>query len=280
MQILMRSSIFFTIFLVIIFLSSCAIKSVKRQEVIDGVTITYLTGIPSKSDKLTKPPKKYKVKKGDSIFSIAEKYGLDYKQIAEDNNIRGNFVIYPGQELSLRGVKTQVSKKQTEQKALAKANKRNEDDTEVSHTPVVKAEELTQSKESVGFIDSRPPPLARNGWTWPVSGKPDYDLVSNRQGIYVITPLAAKVKAANNGRVIYVGSDIEQYGKLILISHSDGYLSVYAENSQILVKNEQLVKRGEYIAVTGNAYGRGRIYFELRKEGTAIDPRNLLLIRN
>ena len=93
-------------------------------------------------------------------------------------------------------------------------------------------------------------------------GRPIYEPADERQGVYVTAPLGATVKAANNGKVVYAGSELKQYGKLILISHSDGYLSVYAENSEILVNTDEEIKKGQDIAVSGNRYGKGRIYFE------------------
>ena len=246
---------------------SCSTSGGARKEVVDGVTITYLTENPyTKQGGSAKYPDKYVVKEGDSVFSIAQKYNLDYKDIAAANNLGKNYVVRPGQELTLRGStaknrRQNTEKRKTQAKTAAK-----------SSAPV-----SSSTKEDLSAINEAPPPLSKRGWIWPFSRKPNYTDADGREGVYIISALGAKVRAVNNGRVVYVGDELEQYGKLILISHSDNYLSVYGQTSDILVKNDQIVKRGQEIAVSGNAYGNGRIYFEMRKNGNSIDTVSLIV---
>lgn len=276
-------------------LNACASsKGRVHKEVIGGVTITYLTGKPQKlgeqQERQAEYPDVYIVQKGDSIFSIAGKYGLDYKKLAAANDLGGNFVISPGQELIIgdgkaKSTKKTNNKKSKSEKSKSKKNKfdkkqqnkkqGNKKLAAKSKSPIAVAPPA--SKESVGFIDSAPPPLAKGGWLWPFRGRPNHESVDGRQGVHVLAPYGAIVRAANNGKVIYVGEELKQYGKLILISHSNGYLSVYADNSDILIGNDEEVKKGQEIAISGNAYGKGRIYFELRKGSTAINPVDIIL---
>ncbi|MBE8182723.1 MAG: M23 family metallopeptidase [Candidatus Portiera sp.] len=289
-----KVAIFF-ILIIGVFISSCATsnKSV-QQEVIGGVTITYLTGKPTRTDAIQEVPNKYLVQQGDSIFSIARAYELDYKEIAATNKLGKNFIIYPGQELVLQKGKEQPNLKNNSKKKIKK-NKQTKTTSRKSKTskkkPVKKTASTSAtkapsaaapsgSKASIGFIDNTPPPLSNSGWIWPLRGKPNYDDVDERKGVHAFASTGSKVRAANNGKVIYVGSELKQYGKLILISHSNGYLSVYAENSEILVANDDEVKKGQTISVVGNAYNNGRIYFELRKGSVSINPVDIILNKN
>lgn len=289
-----KVAIFF-ILIIGVFISSCATsnKSV-QQEVIDGVTITYLTGKPTSTDAIQEVPSKYLVQKGDSVFSIARAYELDYKEIAATNKLGKNFIIYPGQELVLQEGKEQPNLKNNSKKKIKK-NKQSKTISSKSKTSKKKPVKKTASKSatkapsavapsgskaSIEFIDNTPPPLSKSGWIWPLRGKPSYNDVDEREGVHAFASTGSKVRAANNGKVIYVGSELKQYGKLILISHSNGYLSVYAENSEILVANDDEVKKGQTISVVGNAYNNGRIYFELRKGSVSINPVDIILNKN
>ena len=269
-------------------LASCATRG-PSQEIIDGVKITYLNGAPIRDikSKSAKIPSQYKVKKGDSVFLIAEKYDLDYRDIAKNNDLGGNYVISPGQVLNLdkggeQKVGKQAAKKSTANNSKKTANIKKQQEKSTVKTPAkVSAPTTSQGKEVAAIIPADPPPLSKRGWMWPVKGNPDYEKVASKNGVYIFSATKTDVRAVNNGRVVYVGNELEEYGKLVLISHQGGYLSVYAENSATLVKADQDVNRGENIAITANSRGGGvpqeKIYFEIRKEGKSIDPIKLLL---
>ena len=273
------------------FVASCATKG-PSQEIIDGVKITYLNGAPTRNIKSTKTPSQYKVKKGDSIFLIAEKYDLDYREIAKNNDLGGNYVISPGQVLNLQGGKQKAGKQKVGKQAAKKPTtnnpkkttniKKQQEKSTAKTAAKASVPDASQGKEAVaGIIPADPPPLSKRGWMWPVKGNPDYEKVASKNGVYIYSATKTDVRAVNNGRVVYVGNELKEYGKLVLISHQGGYLSVYAENSATLVKADQDVNRGENIAITANSRGGGisqdKIYFEIRKEGKSIDPIKLLL---
>ena len=278
-----------------IFITSCA-STGPSQEIIDGVKITYLNGAPIRDikSKSAKIPSQYKVKQGDSIFFIAEKYDLDYRDIAKNNDLGGNYVISPGQVLNLnkeggqqkgQNENKQATKKSTASNSKETANIKNQQvKSPAKGAAKVSVSASSQGKgkeQSAAIIPADPPPLSKRGWMWPVKDKPDYEKVASKNGVYIYSASKADVRAVNNGRVVYVGDELEEYGKLVLISHQGGYLSVYAENSATLVKADQNVNRGENIAIAANSRGvgisRGNIYFEIRKEGKSIDPIKLLL---
>lgn len=262
---------------------SCASIGGSSTEHIGGVKITYITSAPQKHDKKNKNikiPDKYTVRKGDSIFTIADRYNLDYRDIAKSNNLGGNYVIYTGQVLTIKGKNKRKSSSAAYKKpATTKRIKSVSSDVSNEKKEAFSSVDKNKVAQSP-LILSASPSLSKRGWIWPVKGRPDYKKAASRKGIYVYAVPAADIFAVNNGRVIYVGTELKEYGKLILISHAESYLSVYADNGSIYVKVDQDVKQGEKIAAAVNTQGvdsKAKIYFELRKSGTGIDPINILL---
>ncbi|HEX7155972.1 MAG TPA: peptidoglycan DD-metalloendopeptidase family protein [Burkholderiaceae bacterium] len=112
------------------------------------------------------------------------------------------------------------------------------------------------------------------GWTWPAAGKllERFDAARNK-GIDIGGSLGSSVVAANDGQIVYVGSGLRGYGNLVIIKHTDDYVSAYAHNQQILVKQGQTVKRGQPIAELGQTDAPDpRLHFEIRRKGKPVDP--------
>lgn len=111
-------------------------------------------------------------------------------------------------------------------------------------------------------------------WTWPTKGKVvgNFSEAGNK-GIDIAGSLGQAITAAAPGKVIYSGSDLRGYGKLVIIKHNATYLSVYAHNSVILVKEGQQVARGQKIAEMGNTDSSTvKLHFEIRRQGKSVDP--------
>jgi len=111
-------------------------------------------------------------------------------------------------------------------------------------------------------------------WAWPTKGKvvANFNEASNK-GLDIAGTLGQAVNAAAAGKVIYSGSDLRGYGKLVIIKHNSTYLSVYAHNSQILVKEGQQLSRGQKIAEMGNTDSNTvKLHFEIRRQGKSVDP--------
>jgi lipoprotein NlpD len=116
-------------------------------------------------------------------------------------------------------------------------------------------------------------------WGWPTSGKviAGFNESTNAKGIDIGGTQGQAINAAGAGRVIYSGSDLRGYGKLVIIKHNKNFLSVYAHNSQILVKEGQQVSKGQKIAEMGNTDAdRVKLHFEIRQQGKSIDPAKFL----
>ncbi len=202
----------------------------------------------------------YTVKKSDTLYSIAWRYGLDYHQLARWNQIGKDFIIHPGQRLIL------VKPKNAALLAgNAKANK-----------PTKKAEPGTK-KKSVEAVKINNTSVK---WRWPTSGKIMNTFAANkldRKGIDIAGKLGQAVRAVANGKVVYSGNGLAGYGNLIIIKHNDTYLSAYAYNQQRLVKEGVTVKAGMVISKMGRRPdGSTRLHFEIRKNGKPVDPMKYL----
>jgi lipoprotein NlpD len=115
-------------------------------------------------------------------------------------------------------------------------------------------------------------------WSWPAGGAvlAGFDEGRNK-GLTIGGNAGDPVLAAANGRVMYVGSSIRGYGNLIIVKHNDLYLSAYAHNQQTLVKEDQVVRRGQRIADMGSSDAqRVQLHFEIRRQGKPVDPAKLL----
>jgi len=202
----------------------------------------------------------YTVKKSDTLYSIAWRYGLDYHQLARWNQIGKDFIIHPGQRLIL------VEPKKTTLLARnAEASK-----------PAIKAEPGTQKKTSEAVKNKN----TSVKWRWPTSGKIMNTFAANkldRKGIDIAGKLGQAVHAVANGKVVYSGNGLAGYGNLIIIKHNDTYLSAYAYNQQRLVKEGVTVKAGMVISKMGRRPdGSTRLHFEIRKNGKPVDPMKYL----
>ncbi len=123
-----------------------------------------------------------------------------------------------------------------------------------------------------------PAPLAEEApieWSWPLKRSDPAVFSPLAKGIDFTAKAGEPVFAAASGTVSYVGDSLKNYGQMIVIKHSPSYLSVYANNGKILVKDGQTVKRGEKIAEVGQP-GNGKWHFEIRHQGKPVDPAGLL----
>jgi lipoprotein NlpD len=130
---------------------------------------------------------------------------------------------------------------------------------------------------------SAPQPVARDGdddlsWQWPALGPvvASFDEVRNK-GLSISGKPGDAVLAAADGRVVYAGSSLRGYGNLVIVKHNETYLTAYAHNQLLLVKEDQLVRRGQKIAEMGSSDSdRVQLHFEIRRKGKPIDPTRLL----
>ncbi|MBV8633389.1 MAG: peptidoglycan DD-metalloendopeptidase family protein, partial [Burkholderiaceae bacterium] len=120
-------------------------------------------------------------------------------------------------------------------------------------------------------------PANANGWIWPAQGKVVQGFSEANKGIDIAGKLGQPVVAVANGSVVYSGSGLRGYGKLIIIKHDKTFLTAYAHNSQIFVKEGQAVKKGQKIAEMGSTDSdQVKLHFEVRRFGKPVDPAQYL----
>ncbi|UMZ13271.1 peptidoglycan DD-metalloendopeptidase family protein [Pseudomonas sp. MPFS] len=228
----------------------------------------------------------YVVRRGDTLFSIAFRYGWDYKALAARNNIAEPYTIHPGQTIRFDGrtgtaPATVVTSTQTSASSSSK-------------TTVIRRPATTTTPPATGANSSpagKPTPApapvpavpagpAPTGWGWPSSGVLIGKFSSNgslNKGIDIAGDLGQPVLAASDGTVVYAGSGLRGYGELVIIKHNETYVSAYGHNRKLLVREGQQVKVGQTIAEMGSTgTDRVKLHFEIRRQGKPVDPLQFL----
>lgn len=206
------------------------------------------------------------VRSGETLFSIAWQYGLDYQTVAAWNRIRPPYTIYPGQKLSVRGPYAQARPApQPVPKSPAAAPRT------PATPPPASARRPTTSAPSRPVTGTAVP-----RWQWPANGQvlrrfdPN---ASGKKGIAIVGSEGAEVRAAAGGQVVYAGSGLVGYGRLIIVKHNDNYLSAYGHNRNLLVQEGDQVRAGQVIAHMGSSgTNRTQLHFEIREKGKPVDP--------
>lgn len=220
----------------------------------------------------------YVVRRGDTLFSIAFRYGWDYKALAARNNIPAPYTIHPGQRIRFDGrsgsTPTAVV---TQSGSTASSSSR----TTVIQRPVGAATATVPSVASKPTPAPTPAPgPSPSGWGWPSNGVLIGKFSSNgslNKGIDIAGDLGQPVLAASDGTVVYAGSGLRGYGELVIIKHSDTYVSAYGHNRRLLVREGQQVKVGQKIAEMGSTgTDRVKLHFEIRRQGKPVDPLQFL----
>jgi len=217
----------------------------------------------------------YTVKRGDTLYSIALENGLDYRELAQWNGLEDPRRLQVGQVLRLKpeGVQSlkpiggaiigRVESKPVESRPL---------EGPAPATPAPGAAPAAQAAAPAAV------PAQEAGFIWPAKGKVIAGFSEPRsKGIDIDGKLGDPVVAAAAGRVTYIGSGIPGLGKLVVIKHDNGFITVYAHNRDIVVKEQQSVSRGQKIAELGSSDAdRPKLHFQIRKGSSAVDPMRYL----
>ncbi|MGD9000786.1 MAG: peptidoglycan DD-metalloendopeptidase family protein [Granulosicoccaceae bacterium] len=210
------------------------------------------------------------VHRGETLYSIAFQYGKDYRQLARLNGIRAPYTIYVGQRLLVRAVSKTRKKSANVAKKSTTSRKSPTSSGKSTQTRVARPVASTPSvKKPVAGANTLK-------WRWPTRGKVIETYSSKdetRKGIDISGRLGQSVTASAAGRVVYSGSGLRGYGKLIIVKHNERFLSAYAHNRKLLVKEGQHVKQGQKIAEMGRSgVDRVKLHFQIRRDGKPIDP--------
>ena len=212
----------------------------------------------------------YIVKKGDTLYSIALENGADYREVAAWNRLSDPTKINVGQVLRVtppEESRVQVSRAKVPERGEARPLELPPPQSQAKAPPVAAAK-------------PPPPPTEATAaeFIWPARGKVIAGFAEpRRKGIDIDAKLGDPVIAAAAGRVTYTGAGIPGLGKLVVIKHDNGFITVYAHNRDILVKEQQSVRRGQKIAEVGNTDAdRPKLHFQIRKGSAAVDPMRYL----
>ena len=198
-------------------------------------------------------PNTHIVRRGETLFSIAWRYGKDPKDVARWNNMGDGSLIHPGDVIYLSpGSAPATSQRNSSSRPAPK---------------------------SLPKVPTQPPPP----WSWPTSGRVSVEFggkPGTGTGILIDGKAGKPIMAAASGSVVYAGSGLIGYGQLIIIKHNDTYLSAYGYNASLLVKEGATIKKGQRIATMGEGPERkARLHFEIRRNGKPVDPRSYLPAR-
>lgn len=222
------------------------------------------------------------VQPGDTLYRIAWRYGRGLEELAQANNIAPPYVIVPGQKINLEKGKLRNRKSSTKGTNVA-----------------AESVNVTKRKESVSVSKSVTEDKKYNNfkninWKWPHLGPiiAKYNSPSSEnlnglakglpnKGIDISGRVGDPITAAADGEVVYAGNGLLGYGNLVIINHNEHYLSAYAHNRKILVKEGQTIKIGQIIAEMGSSESQQiKLHFEIRKDGQPVDPLLYLPKRN
>lgn len=254
----------------------------------------------------------YEVRRGDTLYGIAFRHGLDYREVAEWNRIPPPYTIYPGQRLRLRGAAPPRGPVQASAPARsvtgmppprsgttgtvpnrpgATAPRDTAPVVASAPTPVTPAGSAPTAASPVSATPAATPApatpapavpaaVSAAGWRWPAKGQLVGRFVAGdpkRQGIDIAGNAGQPVLAAADGVVVYSGAGLVGYGELIIVKHSDEWLSAYAHNRRRLVGEGAQVKAGQQIAELGRTgTSRDMLHFEVRRNGKPVDPLQVL----
>jgi murein DD-endopeptidase MepM/ murein hydrolase activator NlpD len=232
------------------------------------------------------PPSVHVVNRGDTLMSIARRNHISVAELAKANNLDTSAKLSLGMKLAVPGAKgaaaapvvqpaapmqqvaavaAPAAPQQTARLAQATTNV---EEKAVAEAPAVKPGEAT------GALPT---------FRWPVRGKviTSYGAKTNgkaNDGINLAVPEGTPVKAAEDGVVAYSGNELKGYGNLVLVRHSNGYVTAYAHASELMVERGDTIKRGQVIAKSGQSgeVGSPQLHFEIRKGSSPVDPLQFL----
>jgi murein DD-endopeptidase MepM/ murein hydrolase activator NlpD len=219
------------------------------------------------------------VNAGDTLYSLGRRYGVTHSAIAQANGLSNNASLRVGQRLNIPGGAGSATAKAAP--ASQPASQRADTTASAPQPAAAPASEAPQKAAAVSPAEKEEPRSLGSSpqFRWPVRGR----VISgfgpkaggqHNDGINLAVPEGTEVKAAEDGVIAYAGNELKGYGNLVLIRHSDGWMTAYAHNSQLMVKRGDQVRRGQSIARAGQTGGVSspQLHFEIRKGSSPVDP--------
>ena len=219
------------------------------------------------------PPKSayYVVKPGDTLIKIGLEHGQNWRDIIRWNSIENPNIIDVGQILRVFPPLVDPAAEAVVVKPVTTPSQVVNTGTEAKTAPV-------NTPQSTAVVENSDDATV---FSWPATGNlsAGFDDLKNK-GIDISGKTGDPVYAAADGRVVYAGAGLRGYGNLVIVKHANNFLTAYAHNQTLLVREDQSVKRGQKIAEMGNSDSETvKLHFEIRKQGKPVDPVKLLPAR-
>ncbi|MDQ2994415.1 MAG: peptidoglycan DD-metalloendopeptidase family protein [Pseudomonadota bacterium] len=242
----------------------------------------------------------YYIHKGDTIYSVAFANDIDYRYLAEINGLKPPYALHPGDKLRVRKPpfkKIIALKSTSKEPKLIQDSKQSLQVEEAQPMRFSGGFKMVENHPKTNEKDDESPQQQKNKlkieekdlneeenyvqyWTWPIRGKVVNHFSPGQlgnKGIDIAGQLGQPVQAAASGSVVYSGSGLRGYGNLIIIKHNSRFLSAYAYNYKLKVKEGDEVKEGQEIATVGRATsGELMLHFEIRLDGQPVNPTRYL----
>lgn len=224
------------------------------------------------------PPNTYTVQAGDTLYGVARRHRVDFRSLAVMNAIKEPYAIRPGQSIRLPALARDWMAASAGEGGIIGATT-----VAAGDGGAVTTGAMAEGPRTLATVSrpepSGPPPR----FLWPIDGTilsafGPKGLGRRNDGVNIAALEGAPVKAAADGVVVYADDKLAGYGKLVLVKHPDGWISAYAHNRTILVKEDQTVAQGETIAQAGatGSVETAQVHFELRRAGQPVDPATVL----
>jgi lipoprotein NlpD len=204
----------------------------------------------------------YRVKRNETLYSIAWRYGLDYRYLAKRNHIKPPYHTEPNQLIYLRGKPVKLETYPIQKVPLS--------------LPAVSIKHLPKKMTTIAIMEKEPVSVVKH-WHWPARGPVVGVFSSMNKGVNISGRLNDPIYATAAGKVVYSGNGLRGYGNLIIIKHNSSYLTAYADNNTVFVKSGDWVKAGQKIAGMGYSESqRAMLHFEIRRNGKPVNPLSYL----
>lgn len=219
----------------------------------------------------------YTVQVGDTLYKIAQQHGTTVQAIANANNITDPSQLRVGQVLVVNGA-SQVAQTSTPAPRPSTTPVPGSDSNAATTSPVTTSSSTSPtSSASVSTKSPRASDANLISWGWPTNGKIIQSFTASTKGIDLEGNVGDAVNAAADGKVMYAGNGVRGLGNLILLGHSNGFITAYAHNDSLIVKTGQEIKKGQRIATLGQSDTTSpRLHFEIRRRGTPVNPLSYL----
>lgn len=258
--------------LTVLILCSCALLAAcsgtaRKVPVVDR---THSTKVAKPSKPVTQG--QYVVRPGDTLYSIAFRFGWDWKELAKRNGIQSPYTIRPRQVIYFSKPATVVQQPRPVAKPQTKPK---------TVSPVPAKSQVATAKPQPKQAPA--PASSVKSWRWPAMGSVVAKFSANtslNKGIDIAGKLGQPIIATAKGTVVYAGSGLRGYGEMIIIKHDDVYISAYGHNRRLLVNEGQQVNAGQQIAEMGSTgTDQVKLHFEIRRQGKPVDPLQYLPAR-